>query len=367
MTAKHAVRKLCCVLGLISANTCQAQDVSDASHGTRYVEGFRLPLSEYLSHHAQAKMRAEIANGSAEAEMNNSAVLKELEQLRKGTDAWATESVAKLGARYPVEISRETWSGVPIVRVTPLNARNRQAKDRLLIELHGGGFVMGRADTMGLLDAIPVAALTGLTVVAVDYRKGPEHRYPAATEDVVSIYRVALEHFKPAHIGIFGCSSGGVLTSESLARFAKDRLPMPGAAGIFCAGGDARYGGDSRFVAAAVNDALRPGPNGELELVEDLYYGDVDFHDPMVSPVLSDSVLEKFPPTLFITATRAPDLSSAVHTHARLTALGRQTQLNVWDGLGHAFYFDAGLPESQQAFKVISRFFRARLGLDADG
>nr|WP_241239642.1 alpha/beta hydrolase fold domain-containing protein [Xanthomonas vesicatoria] len=133
---------------------------------------------------------------------------------------------------------------------------------------------------------------------------------------------------------------------------------------MFCAAGDARYRGDSRYVVAAVNDALLPNAAGELPIMEDLYYGDgVDFHDPLVSPVFSDAVLRQFPPTLLITATRAAELSAAAYTHSRLIDLGRESDLHVWDGLGHAFHLTETLPESQQALRVTARFFSRHLGL----
>ena len=140
--------------------------------------------------------------------------------------------------------------------------------------------------------------------------------------------------------------------------------PMPAAAGLFCAAGDARYRGDSQRVVAAVNDALLPDVAGTLPIMEDLYYGpDVDFRDPLVSPVFSDAVLRQFPPTLLITATRAAELSNASYTHARLVDLGRESDLHVWDGLGHAFHLTDTLPESQQALRVMARFFSKHLGL----
>ncbi|MBD8634557.1 alpha/beta hydrolase [Stenotrophomonas sp. CFBP 13725] len=336
-----------------------------ADEGTRRVQSFDLPVSPYLSEPAQAAVRGSVTHPDPTAKMDNAAVLAGLASLRKGADEWARGEIIGLRQRYPVDLFEETWNGVPVVRVQPRNAPRDPARQRLLIELHGGAFVFGRADTLGLLEAIPLAAMTGATVVAVEYRKGPEHRFPAASEDVAAVYRAALERHSPAHIGVFGCSAGGVLTGESLAWFAKEGLPMPSAAGLFCAAGDARYGGDSRYVAAALNDALLPHADGSLPIMEDLYYGDVDFRDPLVSPVFSDAVLAQFPPTLFITATRAAELSAASYTHSRLIDLGRESDLHVWDGLGHAFHLDARLPESQQAYRVMARFFARHLDMTA--
>jgi len=352
---------LCVLVGIATAQA--TEEDTRRLDGVRGVPGFSLPLSPYLSPEAQAVMRSAVVNGDPVAKMDNATVVKELATIRKGADDWAYGEIKALRQRYPVELHHETWNGVPVVRVEPRSAPADPAQRRLLIELHGGAFVFGRADSLGLLEAIPVAAMTGATVVAVEYRQGPEHQFPAASEDVAAVYRAALEKIPARHIGLFGCSAGGVLTGESLAWFAKEKLPMPAAAGLFCAGGDARYGGDSRYVAAAVTDALLPHADGSLPIMEDLYYGKVDFRDPLVSPVFSDAVLAQFPPTLFITATRAAELSNVTYTHSRLVDLGRESDLHVWDGLGHAFHLDARLPESQQACRVMARFFSRHLDM----
>ena len=85
----------------------------------------------------------------------------------------------------------------------------------VLLNLHGGGFTMG-ARTNGQLESIPIAGLGKYRVIAIDYRQGPEHRFPAASEDVATVYRELLKTYRPEHIGLFGCS---------------EALPTPGAVG----------------------------------------------------------------------------------------------------------------------------------------
>jgi acetyl esterase/lipase len=73
-------------------------------------------------------------------------------------------------------------------------------------------------------------------------------------------------------------------------------------------------------------------------------------------------MMSKFPPTLLITGTRAYDMSAAVQTQRALTKAGVKADLHVWDGMGHCFFFDVDLPESQEAFAVMTKFFSTRLG-----
>jgi epsilon-lactone hydrolase len=70
---------------------------------------------------------------------------------------------------------------------------------------------------------------------------------------------------------------------------------------------------------------------------------------------------------LILTATRAGELSAAVHTDTELTKAGATTELHVWDGLWHGFFMDPDLPESTDAYNVIVWFFQRHLGYGFSG
>jgi epsilon-lactone hydrolase len=92
------------------------------------------------------------------------------------------------------------------------------------------------------------------------------------------------------------------------------------------------------------------------------YFSDTDPEDPLVSPFHSPEVLAKFPPTLIITGTRGFELSSALYTHEQLVKLGVETDLHVWEGLFHGFFYNVDVPESKDALNVIVKFFDRHLG-----
>jgi hypothetical protein len=91
-----------------------------------------------------------------------------------------------------------------------------------------------RAST--LRNAIPVASVSKIEVITVDYREGPEDEFPAASEDVEKVYRATLQHHGAENIGIYGCSAGGGLTAQVMLWFTEHQLPLPAAIGVFCAG-----------------------------------------------------------------------------------------------------------------------------------
>ena len=117
---------------------------------------------------------------------------------------------------YPVLETASEAGGVYVEVFEPLDGVAEANSGRVLINLHGGAFSLG-ARTEGRLESIPLAHRSGMRILSVDYRQGPEHRFPAASEDVAIVYRHLLETHAPGQIGIFGCSAGGLLAAQSVA------------------------------------------------------------------------------------------------------------------------------------------------------
>jgi acetyl esterase/lipase len=251
-------------------------------------------------------------------------------------------------------------AGVHAYVYTPATGIAAANKDRVLINLHGGGF-SGCWPGCAELESRPIAALAGIKVVSVDYRQGPDNKFPAATEDVATVYKELLKTYRPGNIGIFGCSAGGMLTAESVAWFQKHDLPRPGAIGIFCASAG-EFGGDAAYTSTPLGEArlipeMRDGGMTRLG-----YFSDTDPNDPLVAPIHSPEILAKFPPTLLITGTRGFEMSSAIYTHSQLVKLGVDADLHVWEGLFHGFFYNPDVPESREAYNVIIKFFNKHLG-----
>jgi acetyl esterase/lipase len=250
--------------------------------------------------------------------------------------------------------------------ITPMNGKFDPS--RVLINLHGGGFNQC-AEGCAMMESLPISSIGGFKVITVDYRQGPEHLFPAASEDVAAVYRELLKSYRPKQIGIYGCSAGGALSGQAAAWLPAHGLPQAGAIGIFGAGA-VRFGaGDSAWIAAYIDGSLgppppKPGtppsapPPGQVRS----YFQGANMEDPMVSPAMHPQVLAKFPPTLVITGTRAMDLSPAVFTHSKLIDAGVPGDLIVGEGMGHCYIMQQQLPESQSAYRAIVKFFRQYLG-----
>lgn len=326
------------------------------------VPAHQMPFSRLASPQAREQFVEEHSPAFAASPIVRMRGLPIAEQRRILDEHYLEPRIRKALAIYPARIESGELGGVYVEYIEPAAGVSPELSDKVLINLHGGGFSMG-ARTNGQLESIPVAVAGGFRVVSADYRQGPEHVFPAASEDVEKVYRALLEKYAPENIGIFGCSAGGMLAAQSIAWFQSKRLPLPGAIGIFCAGaGVLEDGGDSAYFAAAANGQPVPSADGPKLLDSIAYFAGADLGSALVSPLLHPDVLARFPPTLLINSSRDFSLSSALYSHRQLRNAGVETELHVWDGLQHFFFKDMELPETHEAIRVMAQFFRSRLG-----
>ncbi len=314
-------------------------DANGTAHVTRVV-----PIPAELSPEAKAMLAQRVPD--AEQPVS-------LEQRRKGTDAWQARAGEIARQIYPANVAQSTIAGVPVRIVTPLSG---MVPERVLINLHGGGF---NSDSGSLTETIPIANLTHMKVVAVLYRLAPEHPFPAAVDDAVAVYKAMLKSYSPRHIAIYGTSAGAILAGEVAVELKQLGLPEPGALGIFSGLGDFSRDGDSQalFTLDGLSGHLDPPQAGPHDA---FYVGKTDPRNPVLSPVFAD--LRGMPPTLFITSERDLLLSGTTILHrAFLRAGDEDARLIVFDGLPHAFWNDARVPESQEADASMAQFFTKAL------
>ena len=233
-----------------------------------------------------------------------------LPERRKRTDEWRIKQSAEARRLFPVNVEETTIAGVRTDIITPLTTPD-QNHDRVLINLHGGGF---NSDSGSLIEGVPIANLAKIKVVSVYYRLAPENPFPAPVDDVVAVYKELLKTYKPRAIGIFGTSAGAILTAEVAVRLKQLNLPLPAALGLFSVLADYSRPSDSRelFTLNGFPGGLQPqDPNRRTG---DEYARETDRKDPVLSPLYAD--LKGIPPTLwspalaiFCSATPPPSIA----------------------------------------------------------
>jgi epsilon-lactone hydrolase len=317
-------------------------DAQGTAHITRVI-----PLPKTISPQAQQYLTRPVANpGPDEA----------LAARRARTDAMQAHDSKENLALYPANIASSIIAGVPVRIVTPVDPIPAEKADRVLINLHGGGFT---TDSGSLTESIPIAHLARTKVIAVLYRLAPEHPFPAAVDDSVAVYKELLKTYEAQHIAIYGASAGGILTAEVAVKIKQLGLPMPAALGIFTGTGDFSTLGDTQAIYSVTGLAGRMSPPKEgVQWIGD-YVGSTNPKDPLLSPLYAD--LHGMPPTFFLSSTRDMMLSGTTILHRAFLRAGDDAQLVIFEALNHGFWYEAGLPESREADEMIAHFFDSRL------
>lgn len=279
-----------------------------------------------------------------------------LAQRRAGTDAWQARAGAEAKTMYPVNLSEATIAGVLVRVVVPLSVP-AEKRDRVLINVHGGGF---NSDSGSLTESIPIANLTQTKVISVLYRLAPEHPFPAGVDDAIAVYKELLKTHKAKDMALYGTSAGAILTAEIAVRLKQLGLPLPAALGVFSGLGDFSRNGDSwaLYGLNGFSGHLDVPKQGEVHDAE--YVGSTNPRDPVLSPLFAD--VHGFPPTLFITSTRDLLLSGTTILQRHFYESGVDSPMVVFEGLPHAFWNNLSLPESREAFKVMADFLDKYVG-----
>lgn len=321
------------------------------SDGTVVLGGRRLPPPAAVSPEARAFLAMAPWGGSGPPPVDTP-----MWQLRAATDLMLKQISEAAAQAYPVDIEELSIAGVRCHLVKPKQIAPEH-RGRVLMNLHGGGFVLGSGS---LIEAIPVANVARLPVLAVDYRLAPEHPFPAAVDDARAVYLEMLKHHTARQIGVYGASAGGFLTAQLVARLRSDGIEPPAAIGVFTAGGHLAELGESFHLYSLSGfhgEPLLPIEHPASE--RGAYLAGRDADDPLISPIRGD--LHGWPPCLLLTGGRDALLSATALFHRALRRAEVEAELYVFEAMPHAHWCNFALPEAREANDVIVRFFRRHL------
>jgi monoterpene epsilon-lactone hydrolase len=331
------------------------ENAANSKPGPRVVPGRAIPVPGTVSPQLQATIAAPYRIPAWDADPKNAAEWKDLiTRLADAGSAARRDAREKLG----VTIEPTVIGGVKAFIVTPKEIRPEN-RNRLLINVHGGGYVYGPGEA-GTAEATLMAAFGGYKVIAIDYRMPPDFPYPAAMDDAMAVWREAVKMQNPRNMAIFGTSTGGGMTLAMILRAKQEGLPLPAAIAPGTPWADLTETGDTYKTNEWLDNVL-VSYNGYLVHAAKLYAAGHDLKDPQLSPIYGD--FTGFPPAILTSGTRDLFLSLTVLTHRKLRRAGVEAELQVYEGMSHAQYnFDPSAPETKEVFTEIARFFDQHLG-----
>ncbi len=255
---------------------------------------------------------------------------------------------------------------LPVARVTDHDAdgvpvRVYAPDDRpdapVIVFCHGGGFVLCDLDSHDPF-CRSIAAATGATVVAADYRRAPEHPFPAAPEDAYTALLWAARTHPGRRLAVAGDSAGGHLATV-LALLARDRGGPPLAF-------QALY--YPMLDPARTRPSHRENAQGcfltadHLRWYWDAYLPDpADRTHPHAAP-LGHADLTGLPPAHVVTAGLDPLRDDGIAYAGALAAAGVAVRHDHHPGMFHGFLSMAGaLPEGARAREAAFAVLRAAL------
>ena len=254
--------------------------------------------------------------------------------------------------RLPADFNHEAVSadGVPCEWLIPPGS----PRDRVLLYLHGGGFVFGL--TPQHMEMVTYLAKKMSTrSLLVDYRLGPEHPFPAALDDCLTTYRWLLKQgFTTQHIVLAGDSAGGNLTITAMMKLRDSGEQLPAAAACLSPVANLSSSGNPN---REFKDPLIDPRAGKIYHTS--YVANHDPHDPLISPVFGD--WHGLSPLLVHAGEDEYLHFDALRIAELAKAAGVDVRLEIYPHMWHVWQIFLALPQATQSLDDIAQFLKSRL------
>lgn len=246
-----------------------------------------------------------------------------------------------------------------------LKAGLERYRGGVLFFLHGGGWVKESVDTYERICSL-MARATGSLVLAAEYRRAPEFRFPMPLLDSYAAARALyagelLQNVRSEEITLIGDSAGGNLTA-AVALLARERGDFRPARQILiypALWND--YTESSPFPSVRENGRSLSLTSADLERYQELYArSGADRQEPLFAPLLEED-LSGMPDTLILTAGKDPLRDEGEEYARRLKEAGNYAELHRIEGAPHGF-FALGIRHIfvEESLRSMDEFLRKR-------
>ncbi len=276
------------------------------------------------------------------------------------------EQTAKVLAPPPAELPRVEDLRIPgpagDIPARLYAAVNDGKPQPALVFYHGGGWVIGSVESYDPL-CRALAKKGNCTVVSIDYRLAPEHKFPAAWEDSVAAFRWIAENagklgLDPARLAVGGDSAGGNL-SAAVAQAVRADTVKPCYQMLIYPATDMRMGHESHVENAEGYILTRDLISW---FVAHYMNSEADKSDPRASPLLLDDLTGQ-PPAFVLVAGYDPLRDEGIDYAERLNAAGVPVRISRYPGMYHGFFNASGaLGNAKHAVEEAAAALRVAFG-----
>ena len=278
----------------------------------------------------------------------------------KLTDAQATDAYKTRRRLHTLANLLPTAMGV---RRTPDRIANFKVEwltpgkapdDKLILYMHGGAFIMGGFATHRPFVS-HIARSAAIRTVIPQYRLAPEHPFPAAIEDGISVYQSLISTgLMPEDIIFAGDSAGANLALAMLLTLRDSGQPLPAAACLLSPWIDLAVTGETMTTNAAVDPWFRAE---DIKHIAKYYCDESEMTNPLVSPLYAD--VSRLPPLFIQVGGDEILLSDSTRLADKVRSSGGQVSIEIWPGMWHVFQsFVGAMPESGKAIDQIGDYVR---------
>ena len=274
----------------------------------------------------------------------------DLERQRAGQELFGRLVTPAAGLRFDSLTIRHGAVPVPAEWVSQEDGHDRR---HVVLYCHGGGYTCGQLGYARVL-ASKLALASGCDVLSFEYRLAPEHPYPAAQQDALSVWDyIAYMGYGARDVLLAGDSAGGNLALELALKLKEQGRRQPRALILMSPWTNMTASGPSYTERADIDPMLTME---YIESVRAAYCGErTDFDNPCFSPLLAD--LRGLPPTLIQVGTNEILYSDSELLYEAMQRQGVFSTLEVYDECWHVFQ-QMPTRHAAQAMDSVGRFIQ---------
>jgi monoterpene epsilon-lactone hydrolase len=231
-------------------------------------------------------------------------------------------------------------------------------RSRVLLFFHGGGYCSGSILSHRRM-VTEAGRAARMRTLAIDYRRAPEHPYPAAHDDAMAAWHfLRSQGIAAASIAVGGDSAGGNLSLSLIHRLRAASEDLPACAWLVSPWTDLTMSGATLETRDAVDPIIHKTYLDEL--AKAYVPASVDRKDPLISPLFAN--LRGFPPVLIQVGSAETLLSDATRLAEAAGSADVDVTLEIWPHMIHAWpVWNAGLEDGRRALASAGEFIRGRV------